>query len=224
MIEWEKLEELIKTRRSVRKFQERAVPEELLLKVLELATWAPTGGNRQAWRFLIITNKELINKMADAVKAKAELMSAWPEALQFGENVERWRRTCDFFRGAPACIAVLMGRYSSIADQILLARGETDPVAEEVRSFRQVGNSALQSASGATTYLQLILHSLGLGTTCMTGPLQAKKEIERLLGVQPEWDFVTLIPVGYPAAPRPFFGRRQGTAPRQVLAPMPSTS
>ena len=31
MIEWEKLEELIKTRRSIRKFQERAVPEELLL-------------------------------------------------------------------------------------------------------------------------------------------------------------------------------------------------
>ena len=199
MIEWEKLEELIKTRRSIRKFQERAVPEELLLKALELATWAPNGGNRQAWRFLIVTNKDLINKIADAVKAKTELMSAWPEAAQFGENVERWRQNCDFFRGAPACIAVLMGRYSSIADQILRARGERDPLAEEIRSYRRVGNSGLQSVAGAITYLLLILHYLGLGTTWMAGPQQAKKEIERLLGVLPEWDFVALIPVGYPA-------------------------
>jgi nitroreductase len=199
MIEWEKLEELIRTRRSIRKFQERAVPEELLLKALELATWAPNGGNRQAWRFLIVTNKDLINKMADAVKAKTELMSAWPEAAQFGENVERWRQNCDFFRGAPACIAVLMGRYSSIADQILRARGEKDPLAEEIRSYRRVGNSGLQSVAGAITYLLLILHHLGLGTTWMAGPQQAKKEIERLLAVPPEWDFVALIPVGYPA-------------------------
>ena len=137
--------------------------------------------------------------MADAVKAKTELMSAWPEAAQFGENVERWRQNCDFFRGAPACIGVLMGRYSSIADQILRARGEKDPLAEEIRSYRRVGNSGLQSVAGAITYLLLILHYLGLGTTWMAGPQQAKKEIERLLAVPPEWDFVALIPVGYPA-------------------------
>jgi nitroreductase len=33
----------------------------------------------------------------------------------------------------------------------------------------------------------------------MAGPIQAKKEIEALLNVPPEWDFVDLIPVGYPA-------------------------
>jgi nitroreductase len=33
----------------------------------------------------------------------------------------------------------------------------------------------------------------------MAGPQQAKKEIERLLAVPSEWDFVALIPVGYPA-------------------------
>lgn len=199
MIGWEKLEELIKTRRSIRKFQDRAVPEDLLLKALELATWAPNGGNHQSWRFLIVSNQDLINKMADAVKGKTELMSGWSEAAQFGEGVERWRRNCDFFRGAPTCIAVLMGRYSSIADQILRARGEKDPIAEEIRSYRRLGNSGLQSVAAAITYLLLILHHLGLGTTWMAGPQQAKKEIERLLGVPPEWDFVALIPVGYPA-------------------------
>jgi len=199
VIDFGELGKLIKTRRSVRKFQDKPVPEDLLLKVMELATWAPNGGNYQPWRFLIVTNKDLINQMGDAVRAKTELMSSWPEAKQFGETVERWRKTSDFFRGAPTCIVVLMGRYISIADQVLRARGENDPLAREIRSFRQSGNSSLQSVAAAITYLLLLLHYFGLGTTWMAGPQQAKKEIEQILVVPPEWEFVDLIPVGYPA-------------------------
>jgi nitroreductase len=40
---------------------------------------------------------------------------------------------------------------------------------------------------------------MGLGTLWMTGPLHAKKEIERLLKLPADLDVVTLIPVGYPA-------------------------
>ena len=199
MIDFEALGELIKTRRSIRKFQDKPVPEDLLLKALEVATWAPNGGNHQAWRFFVVTNRNLIHQLADAVKATTELLASWPEAKQSGEIVERWRRTSDFFRSAPACIAILMGKYTSIADQILRARGETDPVAREIRSWRQQGNVALQSVSAAISYLLLVLHSFGLGATWMGGPLQAKKEIEKILTVPPEWDFVALVPVGYPA-------------------------
>ena len=208
MIDFAEIGELIKSRRSVRKFQDKPVPEDLLLKALELATWAPNGGNYQPWRFLIVKNKDLINKMADAVRAKTELIASWPEAKQFGEVVERWRKASDFFRGAPVCIAVLMGKYSSIADQILRARGETDPVGREIRSYRQLGNSSLQSVAAAITYLLLILHYFGLGTTWMAGPQQAKKEIEQLLEVPPEWEFVDLMPVGYPAEAPKTTGRK----------------
>jgi len=199
MVQWEDFSELIKTRRSVRKFQDKPVPEDLLLKAVEWATWAPNGGNKQAWRFCIVTNKELIQKIGDAVKSKTELIASWPEAGQSEETLARWRQTCDFFRGAPVCIAVLMGKYSSLADQILRARGERDPIALEMRSYRETGKSSLQSAAAAISYLCLVLHYFGLGTCWMTGPLQAKKEIEQLLRVSPDWDFVGLIPVGYAA-------------------------
>lgn len=199
MIAWEELGELIKTRRSIRKFLDKPVPEDILIKAIELATWAPNGGNYQPWRFLIITNKDLISKVADAVRAKTELLASWPEAAQFGEVVERWRKTSDFFRHAPVCIAVLMSKYSSIADQILKARGEKDPLAVEISAYRQMGNSTLQSIAAAITYLLLFLHYFGLGACWMAGPLQAKKEIEELLSVPPGWNFVNLIPVGYAA-------------------------
>ncbi len=198
MTAWEDLSELVKSRRSIRRFKDEPVPEELLVKALELATWAPNGGNHQAWRFLVVTRKELISQMADAVKAKTELMASWPEAEPFGDDVVRWRQNSDFFRGAPVCIAVLMGKYSSIADRILQARGETDAIARDIRAWREIGKSSLQSAAAAITYICLFLHSFGLGTTWMAGPLQAKKEIEQLLEVPAGWDFVGLIPVGYP--------------------------
>ncbi len=199
MIDLEELGKLMKTRRSIRKFQDKPVPEDLLLKALELATWAPNGGNFQPWRFLIISNKKLIHQMADMVKAKTELMTSWPEAKQFGEVMDRWRKSSDFFRGAPVCIATLMGKYNSPADKVLQARGETDPVARDIRAYRQLGNSSLQSIAAAITYLLMILHHMGLGATWMAGPQQAKKEIESLLNIPPEWHFVNLIPVGYPA-------------------------
>ena len=78
-------------------------------------------------------------------------------------------------------------------------RAETDPIAREIRYSRETGKSSLQSAAAAITYICLLLHYFGLGATWMAGPLQAKKEIEKLLKVPPAWDFVGLIPVGYAA-------------------------
>lgn len=204
MVPLEELSELIKTRRSIRKFQDKPVPEEILVKAVELAAWAPNGGNKQAWQFWIVTNRGLIQQMGDAVKGTTELIASWPEAEQFGTTVARWRQVSDFFRGAPACIVVLMGKYSSIADKIMQARGPQDTAAREMISYREFGKSTLQSVASAIAYLCLLLHNFGLGATWMVGPVQAKKEIERLLDVPPEWDFVGLLPVGYAAeAPPP---------------------
>ena len=50
------LEKLIKSRRSIRRWQDKRVSEELLLKAIEMATWAPNGGNQQNWRFYVVVN------------------------------------------------------------------------------------------------------------------------------------------------------------------------
>ena len=53
--------------------------------------------------------------------------------------------------------------------------------------------------SAAVSYLLLVLHQMGLGAVWMTGPLQAKTEIEHILGVPEQMDLVAIIPVDYPA-------------------------
>jgi len=46
--------ELLRSRRTVRVFEERDVPLELVMKALEAATWAPSAHNSQPWRFVVI--------------------------------------------------------------------------------------------------------------------------------------------------------------------------
>ena len=198
-MQYEDLAALVRSRRSVRRYADREVPDEVIQKALDLAVWAPNGGNRQSWAFCVIKNRRVIGEMADAVKAKSELMAAWPEAQRFGESVQRWTRTSDFFRAAPACIAVMMGRYESVADKVLAARGDGDSDAKEMLHSRRLGASRLQASAAAIATLLLALHQQGLGSCWMAGPQQAKREIERILEVPPELDFVALLPVGYPA-------------------------
>ncbi len=193
------LANLIKSRRSIRRWQRKEVPEHLLVEAVELATWASNAGNFQNWRFYIILNEKMRNAITDAVQASADKIASWPEAQKHGTEAERWRQRVGFIRHAPAMIAVAVGEYQGLADKILAQREKHDPEARIMRQSRTLPAPRMQSAAAATAYLILVLQQMGLGTVWMTGPTQAKPEIEKILGVPPGMDFVAMIPVGYPA-------------------------
>ncbi len=198
------LANLIRNRRSIRHWQDKEVPEELLLRAIELATWAPNGGNQQNWRFYVILNRSVIKAIADAVQANADQIASWPEAEKFGLTAGLRERS-SFFRDAPAAIVVVATQYQSAIDQALVAREKTDPQAARICQWRNVANSRIQSVASAIAYLLLVLHQMGLGAVWMTGPMQAKEEIEKILRVSSETDVIAFIPIGYPAespAPR----------------------
>lgn len=198
------LEEAIKSRRSIRKYEDREVPIELVLKAISLASWAPNGGNFQSWKFYVVKDRELIARMADAVQAKVDLIASWPEAGDFGDTMKRYQRNASFFRSAPVVIGVTMAEYRSAADRVLRRRGEGDPVAAEMIRNRAEVSSRTQTISGATATLLLALHSLGLGACWMAGPMLAKREIEEMLGVPEDLSLFALVPVGYAAeSPQP---------------------
>jgi nitroreductase len=58
-MEYESLLELVKTRRSIRRFKPDPVPDEYIDKIIEVARWAPSGYNTQPWDFVIIKDKKL---------------------------------------------------------------------------------------------------------------------------------------------------------------------
>jgi nitroreductase len=51
--------EAIKNRRSIRRFEDKPVPEELVRKIIEAGQWAPSACNRQDWKFIIIDSQEV---------------------------------------------------------------------------------------------------------------------------------------------------------------------
>jgi nitroreductase len=62
------LDACIRGRRSVRSYEDKAVPKEMIEAVLEAGTWAPTGMGRQPWKFIVIENRELIKYISDETK------------------------------------------------------------------------------------------------------------------------------------------------------------
>ena len=192
------LEKLIKGRRSIRRWKKEDIPDLLLKKAVELATWAPNGGNYQGWHFIVVKNKGVIEKMADAVQSVADMIASWPEAKSWQEDVSRYQKNASFFRNAPTCIGVFSGGYQSPMDKVLMARESFDPEAKEILGFRRSAPTAIQSGAAAVTTMLLAFHQMGLGAVWLVPPIQAKKEIEAILNAAPNTDLICLVAVGYP--------------------------
>jgi nitroreductase len=60
--------ETIKSRRAIRSFENKPVPDSAVLTMLEAATYAPSAINIQPWKFTLITNKEMMKQLSDMAK------------------------------------------------------------------------------------------------------------------------------------------------------------
>jgi nitroreductase len=57
--------DIIKRRRSVRRFDGATMPKETIEQILEAGRWAPSGANTQPWRFIVVTEKEKLKSVAE---------------------------------------------------------------------------------------------------------------------------------------------------------------
>ncbi|TFF94385.1 MAG: hypothetical protein EU544_04555 [Promethearchaeota archaeon] len=64
MIDPKLMLEFIKQRRSIRTYQDGAVPDNVIEMILEAGRWAPSASNKQPWHFIVIKNKELLEKLS----------------------------------------------------------------------------------------------------------------------------------------------------------------
>ncbi|MCD6309125.1 MAG: nitroreductase family protein [Candidatus Eremiobacteraeota bacterium] len=195
------LKKAIMERVSIRRYLPTPVPREDLEHILNMAILGPSAGNAQMWHFIVITKSLLIKELAGAVNKKAMEMMSLPEMDEFKKYMETIRAYSSFFEQAPALIAVLMKPYHSMTEKIL-SRQKIPP--EE--SLKMRGFPGIQSIGAAIQNLLLAAWDLGYGTCWMTGPLFAKKELEKILEIKKPDELVALIPVGRPAetpAPRP---------------------
>lgn len=86
--------EAIKTRRSVRAYQDKPVPAEVLTRLLNAARLAPSGSNRQPWKFVVVTNPQTRKQLAVAAKNQGFVAQAPVVIVAVGLEPDRFM-SCD---------------------------------------------------------------------------------------------------------------------------------
>jgi nitroreductase len=175
--------EIMRTTRSMRRLKPNPVPEELIRKILEAGVFAPSGGNMQRWRFLVVKDPTIKQTIGAFYKR------AWEEVV-----APRYRT------GEPAP-GTSRERFHRMLDA---AQYLGDHIHEApVWIIPCMGGGAGTRTSGSSIYpavqnMLLAARALGLGATLTTLYLSFEKEIDAALGLPDDVHSYALLPIGYP--------------------------
>jgi nitroreductase len=182
----------IETRRSIRKYRPDPVDNETVERVLEAARWAPSWANTQCWRFIVVRDVDIKNKLADTligVTGKAgQSLQVKPdgEAMAPLKGVsQRPNKAAEAIRNAPVAIVAC----AELGKSGYHTRDPGEAVTDK-------GDWFMFDVALAMQNLTLAAHSLGLGTVHV-GAFDAKKVAE-LVSVPKGFAVVEMTPLGYP--------------------------
>jgi nitroreductase len=175
--------EIMSTTRSMRRLKPDPVPGELIRKILEAGVSAPSGGNMQRWRFLVVRDPNVKQTVGAFYKR------AWDEivAPRYGAGEPAPGTTPDRFKR-------MLDAAQYLADHIHEAPVWIIPC---------MGGGAGTRTSGSSVYpavqnMLLAARALGLGATLTTLYLNFEKEVDAALGLPPDVHTYALLPIGYP--------------------------
>ena len=183
------LMEAIKTRRAIRKYRPDPVPQEFIDQILEAARLAPSGVNSQPWKFKVVTDPELKEKVFQCTKSQFHVRQAPVVIIVCGDTMSYSKS--------------LKVRFKELLDNGVITQADlgimglkdvvTEDDEKELEKYRQ---AAMFNTAIATAHMALMAASLGLGSCWIH--LFDKDALSKLLGL-PSWVFpVTLLPIGYP--------------------------
>lgn len=178
------LHDFLRSRRSIRNFSKQAVSRDLVDKILETASWAPSAHNRQPWRFIVLLEDKTKQDLADAmaVDYRSALASAGMETAEINRRVQRRKdRLCNAPVGILLCMDItVMDSY----DDKNRHEGEIQ--------------MAIQSVALAGGTILLAAHASGLGAVWTCAPLFVQDIVRQTLNLPDEWFPQALILMGYP--------------------------
>ncbi len=176
-------------RRSVRRYLDKEVPEEVVQRVLEAARWAPSPHGRQPWRFAVIRREETKARLAEAMGEE------WRSNLQMdGQSAEVVEKRLEGSRRRLLDVPVLV--------LLCLYLEDLDAYPDAVRQQNET-TMAVQSLGAAAQNVLLAAYSLGLDTSWMCAPLFCPEKVAVALGLAPKLVPHALLTLGYAEADPP---------------------
>lgn len=197
--------EAIRIRRSIRAFKSDPVPQKTVQEILDIACWAPSGGNVQPWHFIVLSGKVLENVKARLVeKAKTWNGTTYPDAKP---DIPRTS-------GYPPLLAPRWQKQSATEDTVLYPPGiEVEAKKLERREYmlrffdaptaiivcaEDRGASAIISIGTICQTICLTAVTYGLGTCLMGIPVLWPEIFRELLNIPKDKTIITSIAIGHP--------------------------
>lgn len=176
-----RLLEGIRTTRAIRRLKPDPVPPGLIRKVCEAGTFAPSGGNRQPWFFIAVTEQERRNFIAERYRDTFfQYIAPAVEAAKDPDYPEQKRRN--------------MQASIYLAEHLHEA-----PVHLFVAGWTRRGAPQIQALFPAIQNVLLACRATGLGASLTTAHRAHGQEIDEYLGLSPEkTPTCALIPIGWP--------------------------
>jgi len=198
--------EVIRGRRSIRKFTNQEVPKNVIMEIMDEARWAPSWGNTQPWSLYVLTGKtlgkfkqmSLDRTMAGApITPDVPMLEKWPDAMknrynEVGKTIlssqdikredkagrEKYYREMVMMFDAPCLILACIARDNLVEYQML-----------------DIGLIAQTICLSAC--------SKGLGTCLLASAARYPAEARKIASISDEWKIVAGIVLGYPDTSAP---------------------
>ena len=187
------LYEAMSTLRAVRRLRPDPIPSDVMERVLQAACWAPTGGNQQPWRVIVVDDDEPKQALADIYRPLwydyasgfDRRLAAMPEAER-----PRWER--------------ILAAGNHLADHL----AEAPAILLFCADFRAMavtdaGLDRISLVGGGSVYppvqnAMLACVAEGLGCTLTTLHCQKEDEVRAALSIPEPWATAAMVPIGYP--------------------------
>ena len=184
--------EFLRTQRAVRRLRPDPIPDEVLERIMDATRYAPTGGNRQGWRMVMVTD-------ADKKARLGELYApTWEHFLKAYEDTSRLSEEA----GAALLRMLDAGSYMGqhMHEYPLVAIVCFNP---KHLAVTDAGQDRVSVVGGGSIYpavqnFMLACRVEGLGCVLTTLLCHHEAEVKSLLSIPEDWYTAAAIPVGYP--------------------------
>lgn len=193
------VEDVIYRRRSVRYYLPKQVPEYLVRRILEAGRFAPSSGNAQTWKFIVVQNAGLIEDMEQVVARTCRMGMRFSDYLQSGSRRKEWaakmlmRLLPNTFHPIPFAVTKL------IADGKFKVWHSAPTVIFLLADMRSPGDPPVDIGIAGQNMV-LTAHSFGLGTCWVSfcTPLNWDRKWRKRMGIRYPYKLVTSLTLGYP--------------------------
>lgn len=183
----------IYTTRSVRRFRPDPIPDDVVGKLIEAATRAPSGRNAQSWRFLVVRDAEVRRQLGAVYKEAWDEYSPPSRLAAITDPRERRRVENAYHLGSH------MGDEAPVLVMVCAPAGDTSAGASPAAA-----RTAGASIYPAVQNLLLAARAYGIGGCLTTIHLYREAKAKAVLGIPDDVDTYALIPLDYPTRPNAF--------------------